>query len=231
METKILSWNIWCDCYFDKVTEFITSSNPDIIALQEVTFDDPERDIVSFLKDKGYQYASAPGAEFTDSKNRHHKLNNLIFSRFPIVESKAHLLRAEGKVATVEAKIDIHGKIFSAFSVHLKHTHFERTDLQDEQARTLVNIIPTSQGIVMGDFNALPESYPVQLMLEKYRNTDPNCAPTWCMYRDGCPVCQLEEITKRLDYIFVSPDVATSKPEVGMSKGSDHLPILVTINV
>src|ERR1044072_6765526 len=131
MRIKILSWNIWCDGHFDKIKEFLAAANADIIGLQEVSLVDPERDVTSYLKDLGYQFASAPSVEFTDDNNRHHKLNIAIFSKFPIIESKAHRLREAGKRGIIEAKIDVHGVILTVFSIHLKHTHHKRTAMQD----------------------------------------------------------------------------------------------------
>ncbi len=231
MKIKILSWNIWCDSHFDKIRDFLIASNADIIGLQEVSFEDTERDVVGFLKKIGYEYVTAPSAEFTDGKNRHHKLNNAIFSRFPIIESSPHLLRTEGKRGIVEAKIKIDDTILSVFSIHLKHTHQKRTELQDEQAETLVSLLPPKLGIVMGDFNSTPDGYPIQLMNQKYVNTDKTFIPTWSVYPEGCPVCKPEKIDIRLDYIFASPDIVFDSPEVGTSKGSDHLPVSVWVSL
>ena len=113
----------------------------------------------------------------------------------------------------------------------MKHTHQQRTELQDGQAEILTKLLPSKLGIVMGDFNATPESYPVQLMGREYVNTDKTLAPTWSMYPEGCPVCKPQHVDIRLDYIFVSPDIVFDSPEVGMSKGSDHLPISVVVSV
>lgn len=231
MKIKILSWNIWCDSYFDKIKEFLASSNADIIGIQEVSFEDPERDIVSFLKNLGYDYVSAPSAEFTDDNNKHHRLNNAVFSKFSIVESKEHFLRIGGKRRSIEAKIQIGETVLSVFSVHLKHTHQQRTELQDEQAETLVSLLPSKLGIVMGDFNATPESYPIQIMEKTYINTDKTLTPTWSAYSEGCHICNPQNIDIRLDYIFVSPDVVFDSPEVCESKGSDHLAISVLVQV
>ena len=231
MKIKILSWNIWCDCYFDKVKEFLIASNADIIGLQEVAIDDSERDVVTFLKAMGYEYVEASSAEFTDDKGVHHKLSNAIFSKFPIIESKAHKLRIDGKRGFIEAKIKIEDKVVSVFSIHLKHNHQQRTALQDEQIETVVNLLPQKLGIVMGDFNSLPTSYPIHLVEKKYVNTDKTLAPTWSMYPEGCPVCKPQKVDIRLDYIFVSPDIAFDSPEVGVSKGSDHLPVSVLVQI
>jgi endonuclease/exonuclease/phosphatase family metal-dependent hydrolase len=231
MKIKILSWNIWCDCYFDKVKDFIAASNADIVGLQEVVLNDPERDIVTFMKGLGYEYVTVPSAEFTDDKGKHYVLNNGVFSKYPIVDSKIHLLRKEGKRGVIEAKIKIGSTILSFFSIHLKHTHLQRTELQDEQAQNLSAILPAKSGIVVGDFNSTPESHPINLMGQKYVNADKANTPTWSAYPEGCPVCKPQKIDTCLDYIFVSPDIKFDSFEVGDSKGSDHLPISLSIDL
>ncbi len=231
MKIKILSWNIWCSSYFDKITEFLATCDADILGLQEVSLIDPARDVVSFLKGLGYQYVTGPAAEFTDDNNQHHVLNSAIFSKFPIIESKIHPLREGKRPSAVEARIRIGTEEVTVFSVHLKHSHQQPDQIQSEQVTTLKGILPLKKGIVMGDFNSVPESAVVQTLTEKYVHTDPTFSPTWSMYPEGCNVCKPQSVNTRLDYILVSPDLGFDSFQVGASKGSDHLPISVLLSI
>ncbi len=224
---KLLSWNIWYDCHFSEVVRFLDGADADIIALQEIVVNDPARDTVTYLKNKGYAGVVMPHVEFTDNNGKHVKLNLGIFSKYPIIESSERPLREGKGKGAMEAKIQIGEKVLSVFSVHLKHTHQESLPLQNEQADTLATILPLEKGIVMGDFNSVPGSYPVTKMEEKYINTDVAGLPTWSVYPEGCPVCKPQKIDTKLDYIFVSPDLKWMSFEVGSSKGSDHLLVLV----
>jgi endonuclease/exonuclease/phosphatase family metal-dependent hydrolase len=157
-------------------------------------------------------------------------MNNAVFSKYPIVDSKGHTL-IEGRMgAVIEAKIKVGDEILSVFSVHLKHTHLKESEYQLEQARNLLKLVPKEKAIVMGDFNALPESNTVKLMSSALVNTDPSNKPTWSMYPDGCPVCEPDKLAWRFDYIFTTNDLKFNSAEVGESRASDHLPIFTILN-
>lgn len=231
MKLKILSWNIWCDCHFDHVVGLLEKSEADIIALQEVSFDDPDRDITTVLKNKGYHFVSGPSAEFTDSNNRHHVLNNAIFSKFPIVDSKVHVLKADTRPTTIEAQINIDNTKLTVFSIHIKHSHQQRHQIQDEQLETLLQISPSQHTIIMGDFNSVPDSYVVKKMEERFVSANIKQLPTWSVYPEGCPVCKPKKIDICLDYIFLTSDIKYGSFKVEESEGSDHLPVFLTIEV
>jgi len=231
MKIKILSWNIWCDCHFEAVSVFLKASKADIIGLQEVSLIDPERDVVSLLKSMGYEYITGPAAEFTDNTNRHHVLNTALFSKFPIKESRIHPLRAGKRPSIAETRIQVGSKELTVFSVHLKHAHQQFDEIQYEQVKTVMGLLPPKHGIIMGDFNAIPDSTTLKTLTENYVHTDPTFSPTWSMYPEGCPVCKPDKLDTRLDYILVSPDISFSSPEVGTSDGSDHLPISVLVEI
>lgn len=60
MKIKILSWNIWVHAKLVEISGLLKEANADIIGLQEVQADDPERDVIGFLKGLGYEYVFAP---------------------------------------------------------------------------------------------------------------------------------------------------------------------------
>ena len=83
----------------------------------------------------------------------------------------------------------------------------------------------------MGDFNATPESNAVRKTAKVLTDTDAQSLPTWSVYPAGCEDCNPQRIDTRLDYIFVTPDLKVNTFEVGESRGSDHLPIIATIEL
>jgi len=60
MTLKILSWNIWYDGDFEKISKFLSEFNADIVGLGEVVPDDPTRDTIDFMRKLGYQHILAP---------------------------------------------------------------------------------------------------------------------------------------------------------------------------
>ena len=227
MQVKILSWNIWLDGDLEAVIAFVRNSEADIIGMQEVI---PEREpnILDAMTALGYQHSFAKVTELhKDGK----EMGNAIFSRFPIVESKTHTLSDEERRLAEEATIDVEGIQLHVFNTHLLHTHQKQSGVQDSQVKTLVGLLPTENTIVMGDFNAIPQSSVIQKMEGLLVNTDPSHAPTWSTDPAGCSGCDVHGVTVRLDYIFASRDLATRSPLVYDSKASDHLPVSCIIEL
>lgn len=230
MKIKVTTWNIWERCHFDLVTDFIRENGADILTLQEVLIDDPLRNVVGFMEDLGYQYAISPSVQFVDN-GKTIKLNNAVFSKFPIVEKNIHKLREGGKGTAIEAKIKIKDNTLSVFSTHLKHTHQKPLDLQNLQIDNLIKVLPREKMIIGGDFNAISDSYAIKKMRELFIDNDLNNTPTWSVYPEGCPICLPKSINTRLDYIFTSSDLKVESSSVGQSKGSDHLPVSLIIEI
>ena len=229
MKLKILSWNIWVDGHFDKIKDFLRTADADIIGLQEVKDDDPERDVIGFLTGLGYQHVFARTEQIWDGKVYRH--GPAIFSKFPIARSERYLVDEKDQRAAACADVDVNGTILHIFSTHLVHTHQKPSEKQEAQASRLLEKVPAEHSIVMGDFNATPESKAIQKMKEVLVDTDPTSAPTWSVYPEGCEKCNPQVINTRLDYIFVSEDLKTHSFKVEESKGSDHVPISILVEV
>ncbi|MDO8482793.1 MAG: endonuclease/exonuclease/phosphatase family protein [bacterium] len=228
MQLKILSWNIWCDGNFAQIAEFLRSSNADIIGLQEVVPEDTERDVTGFLTGLGYNHVFSAAMEIRSDGI---KMGNAIFSKYPIIATKTHILSDEKRRVAVEADITIGASTLKVFSLHTLHTHQKESDILNLQVENLISVLPKDRLVVMGDFNATPDTVPIKRMREVLVDTDPTEAPTWSLYPEGCHICRPQKLNIRLDYIFVSKDLKTHSPQVGSSKGSDHLPISVIVEV
>ena len=229
MEIEVLSWNIWCDGNFEKVSEFLAASNADIIGLQEIVPEDKSRDVLSFLSKLGYEHAVAPiGATLCDGR----MITSGIFSKYPIQEQKVHMLSEESRRQAIEVEIKVDKVMLTVFSFHLKHTHQQESSLQNLQADNLIKVLPKEKVIVMGDFNATSDMTPIKRTREVLVDTNPNSAPTLDPSLFDCKKCDPKAIADtRLDYIFASKDLKTHSPKVEKSQGSDHLPISVIVEV
>jgi hypothetical protein len=65
---KVVSSNIWIDGHLDEWQDFLRNANADIIGLQEVKDDDPERDVIGFLTERGYHHVFARTEQFWGRK-------------------------------------------------------------------------------------------------------------------------------------------------------------------
>lgn len=227
MILKVLSWNIWIDGYFDQIAHFLKESNADIIGLQEVKDDDPKRDVIGYLSKLGYAYVFAPVEKAWGGDIYHD--GPAIFSKYPIIRSEISLLSKTDSRAAVRADIQVEERLVHVFSTHLIHTHQKESPVQEEQGANLLQLLPHDHVIVMGDFNAIPESTVIQNMKHVLVDSNPSADPTWSVYPAGCATCNPQNIDIRLDYIFTSNDIQVKSFEVGDSQGSDHLPISATI--
>ena len=229
MEIKVLSWNIWIEGKFDEVKKFLAKSDADIVGLQEVQDDDPERDIISFLSDLGYEHVFAPISHSWKGKKYVH--GPAIFSKYKINLTKIHHLHQKEDRGAVQANIEVDDNVLHIFSTHLIHTHQQQSDVQEEQARNLIKALPLEKTILMGDFNATPESAAIKEISKVLVDADTASRPTWSIYPEGCEKCNPQKIDTRLDYIFATPDLTTRSFEVEESTGSDHLPISVVVKI
>lgn len=227
MQLKILSWNIWYDGYFDIVSKFLAEADADIIGIQEIVPNDPKRNVIGFLEKLGYKYIVAPVLTTKDGRI----MSNAIFSKYPIESSERYILSEEKSRNALRAYIKIGDKTLHVFCTHLLHTHQQPSETQELQIDNLIKVLPKEKTILMGDFNATPESDTIKKISDILVNTDPAQTPTLCVYKEGCSVCNLEEVNIRLDYIFTTSDIKTNTPEVYSLKGSDHLPISVVVEI
>ncbi len=228
MQLKILSWNIWCDADFAKITEFLRVSDADIIGIQEVTPKDTTRDIVSFLSGLGYKHAISPkDVTFQDGRT----ITAAVFSRLNVHPQEPNPLLTESP-QQAEMSVVFGGRVFHIFSIHLKHVHQQEADIQNEQIASLIKMLPKEHVIVMGDFNATPKMTAITRMREVLTDTDPKEMPTLNAPLFDCKVCDRSLIsTTKLDYIFVSSDLQAHSFTVEEGKGSDHLPVSVILEV
>lgn len=233
MQLKILSWNIWYNGDLEKVNEFLENFNADIIGLQEVMRVDSDVKLSKRLKEElGYKYVYAPAFQIPINGVQT-EVGNAIFSKYPIISHTIHNLSEKDNRIAVQVDIQIRDKILHVFSTHLIHTHQQPSELQELQASNLVKVLTPEKTVLMGDFNALPDSNAIKIISNVLQNTDTNLLPTWSVYPYGCKdkTCVPGGIKYKLDNIFTSKDLQTSLFKVEESKASDHLPISVVVEI
>lgn len=233
MKLKILSWNIWFGTYLDKVIQYLQQSRADIICLQEVTQTPEGKNNISenIARTLGYSYVYATGMDLRPW-GKPLVMGEAILSKYPIISSKTHVLsKTESRIA-LQADIQVANNVLHIFNTHLLHTHQQPSEIQEEQARTLISVVPKQSALVMGDFNATPDSNAIQIMGKALTQVDGNTTiPTWSVYPEGCEECKPSGVKIRLDYMFATDDLKTETFQVVESDGSDHLPISAEIDI
>ncbi|MDO8581757.1 MAG: endonuclease/exonuclease/phosphatase family protein [bacterium] len=228
MQLKILSWNIWYHGNFAPIAAFLKASDADIIGLQELVLDDPERDTVGYLKKFGYDAVCAPVKKLEDGRT----MCNAIFSKHKIIARETFILSEAKSRNAVRADIQAGETTLHVFSTHLLHTDQKPSAIQDEQVDNLIKVLPSDHTIVMGDFNATPDSSVIQKMRAVMEDTELRLVPTLNADLFDCPECDAKSIAStRLDYIFTSKDMKTSTFKVEHENGSDHFPVSILIEI
>lgn len=160
-----------------------------------------------------------------------------VLSRWPVQRDAVHALRVhppqERAGGSYEPRGVLHAQVEAPGGpVHLLNTHLDasRTDqyrLQEvEQVRALADSLARSGALVLvgGDFNAEPGTAVIAHM-------------TAAGWRDAWAACGAGEgltfpaagPVKRIDYLFISPDVGCRAAEVLATETSDHQPVLITL--
>ena len=231
MSIKVISWNIWYDGNLEKVNKFLEDAHADIIGLQEVMRNGGNIQLSErLIKELGYQCVYAPAFQITKD-GQTIDVGNAILSKYPILEHKIHNLSHIDNRIAIEATIKMSDKILQIVCTHLLHTHQQPSEIQDIQAENLANMLSKTNAIVMGDFNALPESNAIKIMNHVVDNADNNSLPTWSMYPEGCKECLPQGILYKLDNIFISKNLKVESYLVENSDASDHLPISAIIAI
>lgn len=229
MQIKILSWNIWYDGHFDEISKFLAEFDADILGLQEIVPDDPTRDTVGFLKTLGYQHVFAPVLTI---KKDGRTMSNAVFSKYPIVSNETHWLSETDSRNALQADIKAGETTLHIFSTHLLHTHQQSSEIQELQARNLIKVLPLDHVIVMGDFNATPDSTAIQEMRKVMVDSNYASIPTLNANLFDCSKCDPQAIHNTcLDYIFTTNDIKINSLKVHDPAGSDHLAISVIVEV
>lgn len=230
MVVKVLSWNIWAGKNLDKVIEFLSQVDADIIGLQEVKVQNGQNDAEEIAKKlkANFFYCKT----FTDDRHSvpTYQLGNAILTKFTIEKSVCHELSSlelyrkssetEPRTAVeVNLHINGNGKSLNLFSAHLAHSpRLRPSKMRDIQLNNLLKHLSNPLTILMGDFNSQPDSEIIKKLGKILINTDKD--PIKPTMND-----------MRIDYIFVSKDITVKRFRILGSDASDHLPILAEIEV
>jgi len=97
-----------------------------------------------------------------------------------------------------------------------------------------VRAIATKKFVILtGDFNLTPENSNMHKIKQHLKDVDEkNLLQTWPMHDFTIADWSVPAGTKfKIDYIFTSPEMSHTKPSSIQSEASDHLPIVVDIEV
>jgi endonuclease/exonuclease/phosphatase family metal-dependent hydrolase len=228
---RIMTYNLHngfnTDGYLDieALAQVIDENNPDIIALQEVSrgwLVSGRLDMLTWLSQRlNMQYVYGPTADPL--------WGNAIISKHPIVNySNSELPPRDLFILRgfIPATIDIG----NSESLNIIATHFHHLDEDSDVRQLQVPVIVDSWGgaektIILGDLNAEPDTPEMDMLREAglIDSMEALESSEGFTFHSANPV-------RRIDYIWVSPDLDIKEMDIPLSQASDHLPVVVIID-
>ncbi|MCM3629116.1 endonuclease/exonuclease/phosphatase family protein [Paenibacillus glycanilyticus] len=215
----------------NRIGDVIKSSGADIIGLQEVdnhfstrsNFEDQAKWLANYLG-MHYQFAANLDNDPLNAGEPRRQYGTVILSKYPILSSENHLLdntqypaEQRGLAKTV---INVRGNHINFYNTHLDNKTPEARNIQVNEILGIVNQ-DNGTSILVGDFNATPDSPEIIKMSAQYHDTFAelglNDAYTSYYYSD--------KPNRRIDYIYTSDDVKIKAGKVIDTIAADHLPI------
>lgn len=224
-QVKLISWNIWGGVFLPEIIRYLIDAKAGIVALQEAEESGVTNTAEIIAKELRYSFVYTRSMEY-EWEGKMTNRGNAVLSKFPIIGSTPHLLSGAKQRTAMQADIRMHNHILHVVSVHLVHTGD-----QESQTEQLLSVVPNNNTVIMGDFNAVPYSKTIERMRAVFRDTDQKDLPSWCLYPDGPGESKPNKVISKYDYIFVSEDLPANSFAVGDTKGSDHLPVSVMLEL
>lgn len=233
-QLKLASWNIWGGKHLPEIIKCLEDLDADIIALQEVLQeeDGSSNNAKAIAEALGYEWVYETTKLLTPSVSyllqeqgirKSMQWGNALLSKQRILDSRTHLLSEVRTRIALEATIKVEHKDLHVFSTHLVHEPTQTSEVQMTQIQNLLTIIPKEQTIVMGDFNAPPESAAIQRMTEVLKDTEKDPTKFTRPKTDGP--------NQKIDYIFTTQDIQTISSGTVSSAASDHIPLYSIIEI
>lgn len=244
MNIKILQWNVWYREKVENVIALIQEVDADILCLQELTVgvsSNGGHDVPSAISEAtGLECNFAIAHEFKDG----HVQGNGIFSKFPIAKNSNFFIAkpqggsdysSEGRACAV-SKVDPGGKKdITIATTHCSYSHkFADSPAKTDEIRKLTEFFASNEErlVFTGDLNLHPDTQGIRMIEGQLDHCGPGYEePTWTTKPFSYQGFEETQLGWRLDYAFATKDVKIISSKVIETAYSDHLPILLEVEV
>lgn len=224
---KIMSFNTQhCQNYITKKIDFeimaktITNLGADVVGLNEMRGEGQDPEYTEQVK----KLASLTGMQYhyfapaIDIPNRGLYGNGLL-SKIPIL--KAETVAIPNPISKkyrgyYEPRCVLKALLEGNVTVLVSHFGLN-PDEQENAVQTIVEHIADQKCIVMGDFNVVPDAPVLLPIRKKMRDTADSFKKELFSFPSDVP-------TRKIDYIFVSPDIEVLAADLPPIVASDHRP-------
>ncbi len=216
---KVMTYNIhsgrsiYLFPQFHRLIQFLQKERPDIIGIQEIN-ENGKRGY-QFSKMKALLKMNGHFAPLVKLGNGYYGIST--FTPFEIIEKYLVPLPSKkeqrGMLHTV---IRINGKKMHLLNTHLGLNHKERIK-QFQKIENYLNLLKGEPCILMGDFNTSEPVFKSIHLIDSAKIMNQENEET------------LMHSKKRIDFLFVSPDLKVTSYKVLRVNMSDHYPIVIKI--
>lgn len=240
---SILQWNIWYLEDIKNIAQFLSENKADVICLQELTINFDKQNNIHTPNYIAEQLGCHVYFQEIAFAGKEMKLANAVFSKYPITNTRTVWVNKEQgsgnyddeNRAYVEATLDVGGEELTIGTVHMSYTHkFEPSERKLAETTNLVEAIEQNKKrfVLTGDFNAVPGSQVLTAIEQALTNCGPEYSVnTWTTKPFSYGGFEANTLDWRLDYIFATNDIKASKAQILSTGYSDHLPVLVEIEL
>ncbi len=251
MRLKILQWNIWFQEKAENIIKLVKKINPDILCFQEVTIGSSynnKQDVAKIIAEKinfEYNFSNAHKYEFPITpKGESNYGGNGIFSKFPIIKnsnfpivnpSDSKDFPYERRTCAV-SKIQLSdNKTITMATAHSSYNpRFIENKEKLKEIKKLVDFFKNNKEklIFTGDLNLIPNTKSVKLIEKQLVHCGPDYKePTWTTKPFSFMGFEETKLRWRVDYVFATKDIKVISSKILKTKYSDHLPILIEVEV
>lgn len=205
---------------YQVMADAILKCEADVVGLNEMRNKgvdkgyDKQAEILADLTGLNHHYF-AEAIKF-DGKNPY---GNALISRFPIVSAETIIVPdPDPKTGTdyYETRCLLKAKLSNGATILVIHFGLN-PDEQENAVRTVVENLEPEKCILMGDFNVKPEDALLAPIRERMKDTADMFIGPMLSFPSDRP-------TRKIDYIFVSPDVEIISAAIPPIVASDHRP-------
>lgn len=234
MQLHLMSFNTQhCLNYLEQKIDFeimaraILACGADIVGLQEMRSESEHPDYAAQVEELS-RLTGMPYCYFAEAIRFPNEgpYGNALLSKIPILRAESILIPEpdpHGYRGYYEQRCVLRAELEGGITVLVTHFGLNQ-DERESAVATILPLIPERRGILMGDFNLCPDD-PLLLPIRE-RMTD--TASFFSSPRSSFPS---DAPDRKIDYIFVTPDLSVAAADIPAIVASDHRPHTATVAV
>lgn len=239
MRIRLLQWNTWFKEDVENKLQLLKEVNADIYCLQELNINNDNNEF-EYIKENLHLNGTL-GTTDTD----HGGQGNAILAKFPIDSSETHFTKEPIEPRThfsdegrnyVEAQIQLSDNtILNIGTTHMSYTDaFKESKLREDESDKLLDLIGENRAryIFSGDLNTPENSKLIKELEKSLVNAGPDYVEkTWTTKDFDYNGFTANSLEWRLDFVFRTRDIKVVSAKVVKTDFSDHLPILIELEI